>query len=118
MPVSDGPSLGKQILEDFWKGFQAYLDKLMWREMRLCVSAAGLCGTSKLFTFMKIHFFAHLTVAKLVSTESMLALLQSFTAVLDEFGVSHGRAKKAAVCAAEGLMIVRTKIALFLMCPL
>jgi nuclear cap-binding protein subunit 1 len=37
----------------------------------------------------------------------MFALLQSFTAVLEEFGVSHGRAKKAAVCAAEGLMIVR-----------
>lgn len=34
----DGPSLGKQILEDFWKGFQAYLDKLAWRETRLCVS--------------------------------------------------------------------------------
>ncbi|KAJ7367816.1 MIF4G like-domain-containing protein [Mycena albidolilacea] len=84
----DGPSLGKQILEDFWKGFQAYLDKLAWRETRLC-----------------IHFFAHLTVAKLISTDSMFALLQSFTAVLEEFGVSHGRAKKAAVCAAEGLMI-------------
>ncbi|KAF8211620.1 MIF4G like-domain-containing protein [Mycena galopus ATCC 62051] len=87
-PTVDGPSLGKQILEDFWKGFQAYLDKLAWRETRLC-----------------IHFFAHLTVAKLISTESMFALLQSFTAVLEEFGVSHGRAKKAAVCAAEGLMI-------------
>ena len=37
----------------------------------------------------------------------MLGLLQSFTAVLEEFGVSHGRAKQAAVCAAEGLMIVR-----------
>ncbi|KAJ7929117.1 MIF4G like-domain-containing protein [Mycena leptocephala] len=84
----DDPSLGKQILEDFWKGFQAYLDKLAWRETRLC-----------------IHFFAHLTVAKLISTDSMFALLQSFTAVLEEFGVSHGRAKKAAVCAAEGLMI-------------
>lgn len=36
----------------------------------------------------------------------MIALLQSFTAVLDEFGVSHGRAKRAAICAAEGLMIV------------
>lgn len=35
----------------------------------------------------------------------MFALLQSFTAVFDEFGVSHGRAKKAALCAAEGLMI-------------
>jgi len=34
----DRPPLGKQILEDFWKGFQAYLDKLAWRETRLCVS--------------------------------------------------------------------------------
>ncbi|KAJ6627344.1 MIF4G like-domain-containing protein [Mycena sp. CBHHK59/15] len=87
-PATDGHSLGKQILEDFWKGFQAYLDKLAWRETRLC-----------------IHFFAHLTVAKLISMESMFGLLQSFTSVLEEFGVSHGRAKKAAVCAAEGLMI-------------
>ncbi|KAF8239499.1 hypothetical protein L208DRAFT_54676 [Tricholoma matsutake] len=82
------PPIGRQLLEDFWKGFQAYLDKLAWRETRLC-----------------IQFFAHLTMAKLVSPESMIALLQSFTAVLDEFGVSHGRAKRAAVCAAEGLMI-------------
>ncbi|KAJ7638392.1 MIF4G like-domain-containing protein [Roridomyces roridus] len=85
---SEGPSLGKQILEDFWKGFQAYLDKLAWRETRLC-----------------IHFFAHLTVAKLIAADSLFGLLQSFTAVLEEFGVSHGRAKKAAVCAGEGLMI-------------
>ncbi|KAJ3864570.1 MIF4G like-domain-containing protein [Lentinula novae-zelandiae] len=85
---ADEISLGKQILEEFWKGFQAYVDKLMWRETRLC-----------------IHFFAHLTSAQLISTESFAALLQSFTAVLDEFGVSHGRAKRAALCAAEGLMI-------------
>nr|GAT46157.1 predicted protein [Mycena chlorophos] len=84
----EGQSKGQQILEDFWKGFQSYLDQHSWRETRLC-----------------IQFFAHLTLAKLISTESMLALLQSFTAVLDEFGVSHGRAKQAAVCAAEGLMI-------------
>jgi hypothetical protein len=25
------------VLDDFWKGFQAYLDKLAWRETRLCV---------------------------------------------------------------------------------
>ena len=31
-------NLGRQILEDFWKGFQAYLDKLAWRDARLCVS--------------------------------------------------------------------------------
>lgn len=36
----------------------------------------------------------------------MYELLRSFTAVLDEFGVSHGRAKKAALCAAEGMMMV------------
>ena len=35
----------------------------------------------------------------------MAALLQSFTAVLDEFGVSYARAKKAALAAAEGLSI-------------
>ncbi|GLB33280.1 putative MIF4G like protein [Lyophyllum shimeji] len=85
---SHGPSIGRLVLEDFWKGFQAYLDKLAWRETRLC-----------------IQLFAHLTVAHIVSPDSMLSLLQSFTAVLDEFGVSHGRAKRAALCAAEGLMI-------------
>lgn len=53
----------------------------------------------------QIHFFAHLTVAKLISMDSMLALLRSFTAVLDEFGVSYGRAKQAALCAGEGLLV-------------
>ncbi|KXN84222.1 Nuclear cap-binding protein subunit 1 [Leucoagaricus sp. SymC.cos] len=85
---SDSPVLGRLILEDFWKGFQGYLDKVAWRETRLC-----------------IQFFAHLTVAGLISPESMISLLQSFVAVLDEFGVSHGRAKKAALSAGEGLII-------------
>jgi nuclear cap-binding protein subunit 1 len=40
----------------------------------------------------------------------MVALLQSFTAVLEEFGVSHGRAKRAAICAGEGLMMVCQRI--------
>ncbi|KAL1939685.1 hypothetical protein VTO73DRAFT_9718 [Trametes versicolor] len=91
-PVADAapgsPSLGKQVLDDFWKGFQAFLDKQAWRETRLCV-----------------QFFAHLTVARVISVQSMYELLKSFTAVLDEFGVSHGRAAKAGLCAAEGLMI-------------
>ncbi|THU97735.1 hypothetical protein K435DRAFT_857295 [Dendrothele bispora CBS 962.96] len=81
-------SLGRQILEEFWKGFQAYMDKLAWRETRFC-----------------IHFFSHLTPAKLVGPESLTLLLQAFTTVLDEFEVSHGRAEHAALCAAEGLMI-------------
>ncbi|KAG6811250.1 hypothetical protein H0H92_008368 [Tricholoma furcatifolium] len=82
------PTLGRLVLEDFWKGFQAFLDKLEWRETRLC-----------------IHLFAHLTLAGIVSVESMLSLLQAFTAVLDGFNVSHKRAKRAVLCAAEGLMI-------------
>ena len=48
----------------------------------------------------------HLTVTNLISTQSMLGLLQSFTTVLDEFSVSNGRAKWVAQCAAEGLMKV------------
>ena len=34
---SDEPVLGRLILEDFWKGFQGLLDKVAWRETRLCV---------------------------------------------------------------------------------
>ena len=37
MPTDGSPTLGKQVLEDFWKGFQAFLDKLAWREIRFCV---------------------------------------------------------------------------------
>lgn len=37
-PDEDAPVLGRLILEDFWKGFQGYLDKVAWRETRLCVS--------------------------------------------------------------------------------
>ena len=46
-------------------------------------------------------------MAKLISVDSMFALLRSFTAVLDEFGVSNGRAKQAVLCAGEGLLVVR-----------
>jgi nuclear cap-binding protein subunit 1 len=34
---SDSTSMGRLILEDFWKGFQTFLDKQAWRELRLCV---------------------------------------------------------------------------------
>ncbi|KAF9480787.1 cap binding protein 80-PB [Pholiota conissans] len=88
LSLPDEMPLGRLVLEDFWKGFQSYLDKLAWRDTRLC-----------------IHFFAHLTVAKLISVDSMFALLRSFIAVLDEFGVSNGRAKQAALCAGEGLLV-------------
>lgn len=38
LAIGDEPPLGRLILEDFWKGFQSYLDKVAWRETRLCVS--------------------------------------------------------------------------------
>ncbi|KAF9645332.1 hypothetical protein BDM02DRAFT_3101505, partial [Thelephora ganbajun] len=84
----EGVSLGRSLLEDFWKGFQGYLDQLAWREIRLC-----------------IQFFAHLTTANIISAQSMISLLLSFTTVLDEFGVSQGRAKRAALCTVEGLLM-------------
>ena len=43
--VSQSPEaipIGKLILDDFWKGFQAFLDKQAWRELRLCVCALSV----------------------------------------------------------------------------
>ena len=59
-----------------------------------------------LLTLEQVHFFAHLTVAGVISPQSMYELLKSFIAVLEEFSVSSGRASKACLCAAEGLIIV------------
>lgn len=55
-------------------------------------------------------------MAGLVSSQTLFELLRSFTAVLQEFGVSHGRAMKAGLCASEGLMIVRSRSAFFQCC--
>ncbi|KAH9938689.1 armadillo-type protein [Fomitopsis serialis] len=91
-PAEASPPLGKQswrILE----GFQAFLDKLAWREIRLCSLKSRRFNSSR--TAQWQASFHH----------NMFELLRSFTAVLQEFGVSHGRAMKAALCAAEGLMI-------------
>ncbi|KAG9043672.1 hypothetical protein FS837_009258 [Tulasnella sp. UAMH 9824] len=75
------------VLEDFVKGFQAYVDELKWLQMRLC-----------------IQFFAHLVTLNVITPKSLLALLQSLTAVLDEPGVSYSRARCAALCAGEALL--------------
>lgn len=55
----------------------------------------------------QVHFFAHLAAAHVISLQSMYDLIRAVIVVLDEFGVSHGRAKQAVRCACEGLMIVR-----------
>ena len=56
---------------------------------------------------LQVQFFAHLTVARVISPSSMYELLKSFTAVFNELGTpSHTRASGAGLCAAEGLVIV------------
>lgn len=39
--------IGRLILEEFWKGFQYYLDKVAWRETRLCVRSFILLPWTK-----------------------------------------------------------------------
>lgn len=56
----------------------------------------------------QVQFFAHLTVSGVISVSSFSALIQSFIAVLDELGVAYGRAKRAALVAAEGILRVRS----------
>ena len=46
----EGVSLGRSLLEDFWKGFQGYLDQLAWREIRLCVSSVLSVITASVIT--------------------------------------------------------------------
>ncbi|KAG8950908.1 hypothetical protein FRC04_006972 [Tulasnella sp. 424] len=90
--VDDDAETGAQVavravLEDFVKGFQGYVDELKWLQMKLC-----------------IQFFAHLVTLHVITPKSLLALLQSLTAVLDEPGVSYYRARCAALCAGEALL--------------
>lgn len=47
----------------------------------------------------KIQFFAHLVTMRVVAPASLLAVLRSFTTVLDEPGVSYSRARQAGLCA-------------------
>lgn len=56
--------------------------------------------------YLQIHFFADLAVNNIISPDSLLSVLQSFSAVLDEPGVSYGRAIKAGLCVGEGLIRV------------
>lgn len=48
-----GSSLGRQVLDDLWKAFQTYLDKLAWREIRLYVSHIN----GARFSLIHLHCF-------------------------------------------------------------
>lgn len=68
-----------------------------------CIRLLSLLDLS----FLQLQFFGHLTVIKVITPDSMLGLLRSFLAVLDEPGVSYTRALSSAICAGEGLLWVR-----------
>lgn len=54
----EGASIGAQVLEDFTKGFRAFLDKLAWREVRLCVSTPtrkSVLLTNREYRFNSLH---------------------------------------------------------------
>ncbi|KAL1742855.1 MIF4G like-domain-containing protein [Schizophyllum fasciatum] len=74
--------------DDLWKRFHAHLDQQRWRHTRL-----------------HLHLYAHQARAWLVVPNDLADLLKSFSAVLDEVGVTHSRAKRAALCAVEGVLI-------------
>ncbi|CEL63729.1 Nuclear cap-binding protein subunit 1 OS=Drosophila willistoni GN=Cbp80 PE=3 SV=1 [Rhizoctonia solani AG-1 IB] len=85
--ASGAANLTRPVLEDLFKAFQSSLDALSWRDIRF-------------FTL----FFAHLTNLGMINTGSVVALLQSYAAVLDEPGVSQIRATNASRCIGEGLI--------------
>ncbi|KAF8743125.1 MIF4G like, partial [Rhizoctonia solani] len=85
--ASGAANLTRPVLEDLFKAFQSSLDALSWRDIRF-------------FTL----FFAHLTNLGMINTASVIALLQSYAAVLDEPGVSQIRATNASRCIGEGLI--------------
>ncbi|KZS92618.1 hypothetical protein SISNIDRAFT_412320 [Sistotremastrum niveocremeum HHB9708] len=80
-------SFGSQILSNCWKCCRESMEKKSPRELRSW-----------------IHFFAHLTVARIVSPAAMLGFLQNICQALDELAVSYARIVKASLCVAEGLM--------------
>ncbi|KIY47596.1 hypothetical protein FISHEDRAFT_45060 [Fistulina hepatica ATCC 64428] len=85
--------LGRRVVEELWRGCQAALDGLARADGRAWPAVRA-----------HVAFFAHLSVAGLVDATSYAGLLRALAAVLDEVAVSHARAKRVAVCAAEGAL--------------
>jgi hypothetical protein len=56
---------------------------------------------------MQIQLFAHLASIGVVSPASLLTLLQSLLAVIEELGVNPSRVEQAITCVGEALIRVR-----------
>ncbi|GAA5895142.1 hypothetical protein JCM6882_008291 [Rhodosporidiobolus microsporus] len=86
-------NVGREIVRDLMKAFQAFLDERKWKSVRYCVV-----------------LFAHLTAlppsAPLVSLPSLITLLASFLSVLDEPGLRAARGDDCVRVIVEALLRV------------
>ncbi|GAA5880762.1 hypothetical protein JCM16303_004343 [Sporobolomyces ruberrimus] len=84
-------NVGKEIVEDLMKAFQAFLDERKWKSVRYCVT-----------------LFAQLTSiplsAPLVAPTSLMTLLSSFLSVLDEPGLRLSRGDECVRIIVEALL--------------
>ncbi|GAA5821849.1 hypothetical protein JCM11251_004742 [Rhodosporidiobolus azoricus] len=84
-------NVGKEIVMDLTKAFQAFLDERKWKSVRYCVA-----------------LFATLTSlppsAPLVSLSSLITLLTSFVSVLDEPGLRAARGDECVRIIVEALL--------------
>lgn len=117
-------TIGRQLVEALVRSFRASVDARNWLETRLlvrrccCLEGLGLtlgAGADEREhlssvippPLLQVQLFAHLTAIGLVSPESLLTLLQSLLAVIDELGVNPSRVEQAVVCVGEALIRVR-----------
>ncbi|GAA5870142.1 hypothetical protein JCM8547_006899 [Rhodosporidiobolus lusitaniae] len=84
-------NVGKEIVQDLMKAFQAFLDERKWKSVRYCVV-----------------LFAHLTFlpasSPLISVSSLITLLTSFVSVLDEPGLRAARGDECVRIIVEALL--------------
>ncbi|KAM0788666.1 hypothetical protein ACM66B_002765 [Microbotryomycetes sp. NB124-2] len=89
--AQQAPNVGREIVLDLASAFQTYLDERKWRSVRFSTL-----------------FFAHLTsapkAAPLVTLSSLLSLLSSFVAVLDEPGLRAARGDECVRIVAEAIL--------------
>ena len=107
-------NVGKEIVEDLMKAFQAFLDERKWRSVRYCVKTPFSLLPSSLSPHadpvlnMQVILFAQLTSlplsSPLIASTSLLTLLSSFLSVLDEPGLRSSRGDECVRIIVEALL--------------
>ncbi|BGP23709.1 Nuclear cap-binding protein subunit 1 [Rhodotorula toruloides] len=84
-------NVGKEIVQDLMKAFQAFLDERKWKSVRYCVT---------LFSYMT----SMPPASPVVSASSLVNLLASFVSVLDEPGLRAARGDECVRIIVEALL--------------